>query len=392
MLYHNRQIDIAMALHKILKTGTLFAKPSLVGTKENCILGVNPFNLFAQNLGLHSDANQQRLNGDSKSEEMTLLASINNALDQALEHDPTAIVFGEDIAFGGVFRCTKGLKEKYGKDRVFNTPIAEQGIVGFGIGAACAGSTVIAEIQFADYILPAFDQIVNEAAKFRYRSGDQYECGKLTIRAPCGLVGHGALYHSQSNEAFFSHAPGVKIVIPRGPYQAKGLLLSCIQDKNPCLFFEPKALYRHAKDMVPTEYYELPLSKADIVEPGTDITLIAWGGQVRIMQEVAGMIREKMKKSCEVIDLQTILPWDEETIFESVKKTGRVLIAHEAPRTSGFGAELAASIQEECLYYLKAPVKRVTGYDIPVPHVFEKFYGPNKWKVISEIEKIFSES
>lgn len=327
----------------------------------------------------------------SNVEEMTLLAAINNALDLALENDPTAITFGEDIAFGGVFRCTKGLRDKYGKERVFNTPLSEQGIVGFGIGAACAGNTAIAEIQFSDYILPAFDQIVNEAAKYRYRSGGEYDCGKLTIRAPCGLVGHGGLYHSQSNEAFFSHASGLKIVVPRGPYQAKGLLLSCIKDKNPCLFFEPKALYRHAKDTVPTGHYELPLSKADIVQEGSDITIIAWGGQVHVALEASQMISEKLNKSCEIIDLQTILPWDEETVYKSVRKTGVAVIAHEAPKTSGFGAELSASIQETCLYHLKAPVKRVAGYDIPVPHVFEKFYGPSKWKILNEVEKLMAE-
>lgn len=330
---------------------------------------------------------QGKLEDDGNSrEEMTLLGSINSALDHALSRDPSTIVFGEDVAFGGVFRCTKGLRDKHGKDRVFNTPLSEQGIVGFGIGAACAGSTAIAEIQFADYILPAFDQIVNEAAKYRYRSGGEFDCGKLTIRAPCGLVGHGALYHSQSNEAFFSHAPGLKVVIPRGPYQAKGLLLSCIKDENPCLFFEPKALYRHAKDMVPTDYYELPLSRAEIVRVGSDITLIGWGSLVRCLVEAATLIENELNLSCEVIDLQTIVPWDEETVSESVKKTGRILIAHEAPRTSGFGAEIAASIQESCLYHLQAPIKRVTGYDIPVPHVFEKFYGPDKWKILHEVK------
>lgn len=325
-------------------------------------------------------------------EEMTLLAAINSALDNSLERDSSAIIFGEDVGFGGVFRCTKGLRDKYGKDRVFNTPLCEQGIIGFGIGAACAGSTAIAEIQFADYILPAFDQLVNEAAKYRYRSGGEYNCGKLTVRAPCGLVGHGALYHSQSNEAFFSHASGLKIAIPRGPYQAKGLLLSCINDNNPCLFFEPKALYRQSKDLVPKGYYELPLSKADIVKTGDDITIVAWGSLVNVILEVAELVEEKHSRTCEVIDLQTILPWDKEAVYQSVKKTGKVLIAHEAPRTSGFGAEIAASIQENCLYFLHAPIKRVTGYDIPVPHVFEKFYAPTKWKIFSEIEKIFDSS
>lgn len=335
---------------------------------------------------------QQEVSQHDGVEEMTLLAAINSALDNALESDPTAITFGEDVAFGGVFRCTKGLQDKYGKHRVFNTPLCEQGIVGFGIGTACAGSTSIAEIQFADYILPAFDQIVNEAAKYRYRSGGEFDCGKLTIRAPCGLVGHGGLYHSQSNEAFFSHAPGLKIVVPRGPYQAKGLLLSCIRDPNPCLFFEPKALYRHAKDMVPRDYYELPLSQADIVQPGEDLTIICWGGQVGPVLAASEMVEQKLNRKCEIIDLQTILPWDEDTVYASVKKTGRVLIAHEAPKTSGFGAELSASIQEHCLFHLKAPIRRAAGYDIPVPHVYEKFYGPDKWKILAEMESLFEES
>ncbi|XP_008582236.1 PREDICTED: 2-oxoisovalerate dehydrogenase subunit beta, mitochondrial [Galeopterus variegatus] len=181
-----------------------------------------------------------------QTQKMNLFQSVTSALDNSLAKDPTAVIFGEDVAFGGVFRCTVGLRDKYGKDRVFNTPLCEQGIVGFGIGIAVTGATAIAEIQFADYIFPAFDQIVNEAAKYRYRSGDLFNCGSLTIRSPWGCVGHGALYHSQSPEAFFAHCPGIKVVVPRSPFQAKGLLLSCIEDKNPCIFFEPKILYRAA--------------------------------------------------------------------------------------------------------------------------------------------------
>ena len=177
---------------------------------------------------------------------LNLFQSINNAMDIALSTDQSAIIFGEDVAFGGVFRATVNLQEKHGKDRVFNTPLCEQGIAGFGIGAATAGATAIAEIQFADYIFPAFDQLVNEAAKYRYRSGNQFDCGSLTVRSPYGAVGHGALYHSQSPEAYFAHTAGLKVVIPRGPIQAKGLLLSCIRDKNPCVFFEPKILYRYS--------------------------------------------------------------------------------------------------------------------------------------------------
>ncbi|XP_070407879.1 2-oxoisovalerate dehydrogenase subunit beta, mitochondrial isoform X2 [Nothobranchius furzeri] len=247
-------------------------------------------------------------------QKMNLFQSVTSALDNTLASDPTAVIFGEDVAFGGVFRCTVGLRDKYGKDRVFNTPLCEQGIVGFGIGAAVAGATAIAEIQFADYIFPAFDQIVNEAAKYRYRSGNLFDCGNLTIRAPWGCVGHGSLYHSQSPEAFFVHCPGIKIVVPRGPVQAKGLLLSCIADKNPCIFFEPKILYRAAVEQVPVESYTIPLSQAEILQEGSDVTLIAWGTQIHVMSEVASMAQEKLGVSCEVIDLRTILPWDIETV------------------------------------------------------------------------------
>lgn len=297
---------------------------------------------------------------DGDTTRMNLFQAVNNALEIAMLSDPQTVIFGEDVAFGGVFRCTIGLQDKFGKDRVFNTPLCEQGIVGFGIGLAAAGATAIAEIQFADYIYPAFDQIVNEAAKFRYRSGGQFDCGKLTIRAPCGAVGHGALYHSQSTESFFTHVPGIKVVIPRGPIQAKGLLLSCIRDKNPCIFFEPKILYRLAVEQVPVKDYMLPLSKAEVLVEGDDITLIAWGTQVHVLHEVCDMARDKLNTSCELIDLVTIMPWDKETVINSVKKTGRAIIAHEAPITSGFGAEIAATLQKECFLNLESPIIRVS--------------------------------
>ncbi|GAA6064903.1 2-oxoisovalerate dehydrogenase subunit beta, mitochondrial isoform X1 [Tachysurus ichikawai] len=248
---------------------------------------------------------------------MNLFQSVTSALDNTMASDPTAVIFGEDVAFGGVFRCTVGLRDKYGKDRVFNTPLCEQGIVGFGIGVAVAGAKAIAEIQFADYIFPAFDQIVNEAAKYRYRSGNHFDCGNLTIRAPSGCVGHGSLYHSQSPEAFFAHCAGLRVVVPRGPIQAKGLLLSCIADENPCIFFEPKILYRAAVDQVPTDTFLLPLSQAEIVQEGSDLTMVAWGTQVHVLREVADMAQDKLGVSCEVIDLQTILPWDKETICKA---------------------------------------------------------------------------
>ncbi|CAG5118555.1 unnamed protein product [Candidula unifasciata] len=321
---------------------------------------------------------------------MNLFQSITSALDIALAKDSSAVLFGEDVAFGGVFRCSVGLKEKYGSDRVFNSPLSEQGIVAFGIGVALTGATAIAEIQFADYIFPGFDQIRNEAAMYRYRSGNEFDCGKLTIRTPCSAVGHGSLYHSQSVEAFFAHCPGLKIVMPRGPIQAKGLLLSCIQDNNPCIFFEPKILYRSAIEEVPIGDYTLPLSKAEVILEGNDVTLIGWGTQVHVLREVAALAQQKFNVSCEVVDLCTILPWDRETVAQSVKKTGRVLISHEAPITMGFGAELAATIQQECFLHLEAPVERVCGHDTPFPHVFEAFYLPDKWRCIEAVKRLIS--
>ncbi|XP_067366543.1 2-oxoisovalerate dehydrogenase subunit beta, mitochondrial isoform X2 [Channa argus] len=271
-------------------------------------------------------------------QKMNLFQSVTSALDNTLANDPTAVIFGEDVAFGGVFRCTVGLRDKYGKDRVFNTPLCEQGIVGFGIGVAVAGATAIAEIQFADYIFPAFDQIV----------------------------------------------------IPRGPVQAKGLLLSCIADKNPCIFFEPKILYRAAVEQVPVEPYTVPLSQAEILQEGSDVTLVAWGTQIHVMREVANMAQDKLGVSCEVVDLQTILPWDIETVCKSVVKTGRLLISHEAPVTGGFAAEISSTVQEECFLNLEAPITRVCGYDTPFPHIFEPFYIPDKWKCFDAIKRMIN--
>ncbi|XP_008555713.1 2-oxoisovalerate dehydrogenase subunit beta, mitochondrial [Microplitis demolitor] len=323
--------------------------------------------------------------GETK--KINMYQAVNEALAIALEKDPNSVVFGEDVAFGGVFRCTVGLKERFGNNRVFNTPLSEQGIIGFGIGLANQGVAAIAEIQFADYIFPAFDQLVNEAAKMRYRSGNAFDCGKLTVRAPCGAVGHGALYHSQSPEAYFAHTPGLKVVVPRGPIQAKGLLLSCIEDPDPCLIFEPKALYRLAVDDVPTNDFKIPIGKAEILREGDSITLVGWGSQVHILLETADIVKEKLGASCEVIDLISILPWDIETVTKSVKKTGRVVIAHEAPLTNGFGSEVSATIQEACFLNLEAPIQRVTGWDTPFPLVFEPFYLPDKWRCFDAIKK-----
>ena len=247
---------------------------------------MRPFSLLQNELEKHDfsdklNVEELGLKNPEKKEHMNLMSTIAHTLDIALQKDDSAMVFGEDVKFGGVFRCTMELNEKYGTDRVFNTPLSEQGIAGFAIGTAAAGATTIAEMQFADYIFPAFDQIVNEAAKFRYRSGNEFNCGNLTIRSPYGAVGHGACYHSQSPEAYFSHTPGLTVVIPRSPVQAKGLLLSCIRSKDPALFFEPKILYRIAEEDVPTEDYEIPLGKAEVMQEGTDITIVSYGMQLR---------------------------------------------------------------------------------------------------------------
>jgi len=317
---------------------------------------------------------------------MNFFTAVNDAMRTALATDSSAVIFGEDVAFGGVFRCTVDLKEEFGNDRVFNTPLCEQGIAGFAIGYAAMGGTAIAEIQFADYIFPAFDQIVNEAAKYRYRSGNQFDVGGLTFRAPCGAVGHGALYHSQSPEAHFAHTPGLKIVMPRGPLQAKGLLLAAIRDPNPVIFLEPKVLYRSAVDEVPVGDYELPLGEADIVRSGTDVTLVGWGTQVRVLEKACDLAQE-LGISCELIDLQSILPWDVERVTESVRKTGRLIVSHEAPVTGGFAGEIAATVQEHCFLNLEAPIQRVCGYDTPFPLAFEKLYVPDALKNLEAIKK-----
>ena len=277
------------------------------------------------------------------------------------------------------------LCERYGVDRVFNTPLSEQGIVGFANGLAAAGHTAIAEIQFADYIFPGFDQIVNEAAKYRYRSGGQFNVGSLTIRATWGAVGHGALYHSQSPEAYFAHTPGVKVVVPRDPIQAKGLLLASIRDPNPVIFFEPKALYRNAEDVVPVGDFCLSLEKAEVVNEGKDITLIGYGNLMRTLEKVRNMA-QKEGISCEVIDLQTIYPYDAETLVKSVLKTGRCLVTHEAPGVCGMGSEISAVLQNKCFLSLKAPIAKVCGYDTPFPLIQEPLYLPTEWKIYDKVK------
>jgi 2-oxoisovalerate dehydrogenase E1 component beta subunit len=318
---------------------------------------------------------------------INMLQAINSALDITLEEHDNAVVFGEDVGiFGGVFRATSHLQEKFGRDRCFNTPLVEQGIIGFANGLAAQGSIAIAEIQFADYIFPAFDQIVNETAKFRYRSGNEFNVGSLVIRTPYGGGIAGGLYHSQSPEAYFAHTPGVKVVVPRNAYQAKGLLLAALKEPDPVIFFEPKRLYRASVGEVPDGSYELPLGKAEIVKNGDQVTVLAWGAQMEIIEKAVEMAEEE-GISCEVIDLRTIAPWDYETVVQSVLKTGRLVVNHEAPLSCGFGAEIAATVQEKCFLYLESPIIRVCGPDTPFPLIHEKEYMPDHLKTYEAIKR-----
>eukprot|EP01127_Copromyxa_protea_P002498 TRINITY_DN1238_c0_g1_i1.p1 TRINITY_DN1238_c0_g1~~TRINITY_DN1238_c0_g1_i1.p1 ORF type:complete len:357 (+),score=81.44 TRINITY_DN1238_c0_g1_i1:473-1543(+) len=330
-------------------------------------------------------ASVRRQHTDGKS--MNLVGAINDALSIAMDTDPSACLFGEDVAFGGVFRASNGLKEKFGGHRVFNTPLSEQGIAGFAIGMAAVGSTAIAEIQFADYIFPAFDQIVNEAAKYRYRSGNLFNVGGLTIRTPYGAVGHGGLYHSQSPEAYFCHTPGLKVVVPSSPAEAKGLLLSSIRDPNPVVFLEPKWIYRSSVEIVPEGDFTIPLGKAKIVQAGKDVTVVGYGAQMLILQKAVELL-ESEGISVELIDLRTLAPWDKETVINSVKKTGRLVISHEAPKICGYAAEIAQTVQEEAFGYLEAPIQRVCGYDTPFPLIFEAFAKPDQWKCYDAIKNV----
>ena len=319
--------------------------------------------------------------------QMNLLQAINNALDIAMNHDDKVVCFGEDVGFfGGVFRATSHLQEKYGRSRCFNTPLVEQGIIGFANGLAAQGHKPVAEIQFSDYIFPAFDQIVNETAKFRYRSGNEFNVGGLTIRTPYGGGIKGGHYHSQSPEAYFAHTPGLKIVVPRNPQQAKGLLLAAIRDDNPVIFFEPKRLYRASVCEVPDHDYQLPLGKAELVREGNDITLLGWGAQMEVIAQAAELASNE-GIDCDVIDLRSILPWDIDTVVQSVQKTGRLIVSHEAPVTNGFGAEIAATVQEQAFLSLESPILRVCGLDTPYPLSHETEYMPDASKIFEAIKR-----
>ena len=312
--------------------------------------------------------------------EMNLVQAVNDALRTEMRNDPDVVVLGEDVGkVGGVFRVTQGLYDEFGEGRVIDTPLAEGGIIGTAIGMALYGMKPVPEIQFADFIFPAFDQIVNEAAKFRYRSGGEYTC-PMVIRTPVGGGIRGGHYHSQSPESLFIHTAGLKVVCPSNPYDAKGLLIAAIRDPDPVLFFEPKRVYRAVKMEVPEGEYTLPLGKAKVVREGDDVTVIAWGAMLfealASAEEVAGQ-----GVSAEVIDLRTLWPVDIDTIVESVKKTGRVVIVHEAPKACGFGAELLSLVTEKAFVHLEAPPVRVTGWDTPFPYTLEMEYLPLQHRI-----------
>jgi len=322
--------------------------------------------------------------------QLNMVEALRQALDQEMERDKRIVIMGEDVgAKGGVFLVTDGLYKKYGDQRVIDTPLAESLIVGLAIGASINGLIPIAEIQFADFIYPAFDQIVNEAAKIRYRSNNAFHC-PIVIRAPFGGGVHGGLYHSQSVESFFGHVPGLKVVVPSNPYDAKGLLAASIRDPDPVIFLEHKKLYRLLREEVPEESYTVPIGKANIVRDGDDVSLIAWGLMVRYALEAADKAQAN-GISVEVIDVRTISPLDKATILDSVRKTGKVAIVYEDNLTGGFGAEIAAIISEHCFEYLDAPIKRIAGPDIPAMpfnHIQENFYMPNTDKVYAIIEEL----
>jgi 2-oxoisovalerate dehydrogenase E1 component beta subunit len=318
--------------------------------------------------------------------QMNIIQAVNDALKLEMRRDKRVVVLGEDVGkFGGVFRATSGLYDEFGADRVIDTPLAEAGIIGTAIGMALYGLRPVPEIQFGDFIFPAFDQIVNELAKFRYRSGGQYAC-PVVIRTPVGGGIRGGHYHSQSPEALFIHTPGLKVVAPSNPYDAKGLLLAAMRQNDPVLFMEPKRIYRASKGEVPEGDYTIELGRAGVAREGTQVTLLAWSGMVTIAEEAAKRAAEA-GISVEVLDLRTLMPFDLDAILASVKKTGRCVIVHEAPRTCGFGAELIASIQERAIEHLEAPVLRVTGFDTPFPYSLEHEYMPNADRVLSAIRQ-----
>jgi pyruvate dehydrogenase E1 component beta subunit len=318
---------------------------------------------------------------------LNIVQAVNHTLRDEMRRNDKIIILGEDVGLnGGVFRATEGLYQEFGPNRVIDTPLAESGIIGVSIGMALYGLKPVPEIQFMDFIYPAFDQIQSELAKFRYRSGGQFTA-PVVIRTPYGGGIKGSHYHSQSTEAFFVHTPGLKVVIPATPYDTKGLLTTALRDPDPVMFLEPKKIYRTVRGEVPDDEYTVPIGKANVVREGGDVSVFAYGAMLHVAAEAAELAAAK-GINVEVIDIRTLMPFDIETITSSVKKTGRVVIVHEACRTSGFGAEIAAQIAERALLNLQAPIIRVAGFDVPFPYVLEDDYMPNADRVLHAIEKV----
>ncbi|MEJ5978854.1 alpha-ketoacid dehydrogenase subunit beta [Novosphingobium sp. PS1R-30] len=330
---------------------------------------------------------------------MSMIEAINSALDVTLAHDKDVMIFGQDVGFfGGVFRATDGLQRRHGRHRVFDAPISEGGIVAAAVGMGAYGKRPVVEIQFADYIYPATDQLISEAARMRYRTAGEWWC-PITVRSPYGGGIFGGQTHSQSPEGIFTHVAGLKTVIPSNPRDAKGLLIAAIEDDDPVLFFEPKRLYNgpfdghhdrpvtswagHADAEVPDGHFRVELGKARTVREGQALTVIAYGTMVHVALAAA----ELAQVDAEVIDLRSLVPLDLATIVASVKRTGRCLIVHEATRTCGFGAELSALVQEHCFYHLESPIERVTGWDTPYPHAFEWEYFPGPQRVAKAMKQ-----
>jgi pyruvate dehydrogenase E1 component beta subunit len=323
---------------------------------------------------------------------MNIIQAVNDCLRLEMRRDDRVVVLGEDVGrFGGVFRATAGLYEEFGPDRCMDTPLAEAGIIGSAIGMALYGLKPVAEIQFADFIYPAFDQIVNELAKLRYRSGGEYPA-PVVIRTPVGGGIKGGHYHSQSPEALFIHTPGLKVVCPSNPIDAKGLLAASIRGEDPVIFMEPKRVYRASRGDVPAGEYTIPIGEAKVLRQAQgrsakSVTLLAWSAMVHTAQEATDQAVAQ-GYDVELVDLRTLMPFDITTILESVKKTGRVVVAHEAPRTCGFGAELAATIQEKAMLWLEGPILRVTGFDTPFPYTLEAEYLPDAGRILDAFERV----
>ncbi len=316
--------------------------------------------------------------------QMNMVQAINDALRHEMRRDNRVVILGEDVGkVGGVFRVTQGLFDEFGDERVIDTPLSEGGIIGSAIGMALYGLVPVPEIQFADFIFPAYDQIVSELAKYRYRSGGEYPA-KLVIRTPVGGGIRGGHYHSQHPEAQFIHCAGLKVVCPSNPADAKGLLLASIRDPDPVMFFEPKRIYRAAKGDVPEGDYTVPLGKANVVREGKSVTVIVWGAMLYEALEAANQAASQGIEA-EVIDLRTLWPLDIDTIIQSVKKTGRVVVVHEAPKSCGLGGEIVSLINEKAFLHLEAPPRRVTGYDTPFPYTLEMEYLPLAHRILPAI-------